>query len=295
MPSRTWVLFALLSAAGFAIMAAFVRLASQSLPQSEVVFFRNFTALLMLVPLLYRHRISLRTSRWGLHLFRTSIGLSAMYLYFYALFHLPLADALLLNYTSPLFIALFAVLWLKERWTRGRQLAAIAGLLGVALLSHPSSSIASPAGLLGLLSGALAGLALTTVKKLSQTEPGLRIVIMFALGASIISFFPMLWDFSWPSTEAWAWLIGMGLFGNIGHLALTRAYQMAPASQVSPMSYSSLLFAGLIGFLFWHETPDLQGLAGALIIVGAGIMVARERLEPAPTPPGGVPPVDRNP
>ena len=286
---RRWVLFALLSAASFAVMAAFVRLASESLPQTEVVFFRNFAALLMLIPLLYRGRISLSTSHPGLHLFRISIGLMAMYLYFYALSHLPLADALLLNYTSPLFIGLFAVMWLNEQWTRSRQLASVVGLLGVALLFHPSSSIASMAGILGLLSGALAGLALTTVKKLSRTEPGLRIVVMFALGASIISFVPMLWHFRWPSFEAWVWIIGMALFGNIGHLALTRAYRLAPASQVSPMSYSSLLFAGLIGFLFWHEVPDLPGLAGALIIVTAGIMVARERLEPAPTPPGGVP------
>ncbi len=291
-PRVRWIGFALLSAASFACMAAFVRLASQTLPQSEVVFFRNFAALLMLMPLLRRHRVSLATAHPGLHLFRVCVGLTAMYLYFHALSHLPLADALLLNYTSPLFIGLFAALWLREPWTRSRQIAAVTGLLGVALLFHPSSAIASPAGLLGLLSGALAGLALTSVKKLSRTEPGLRIVVMFALGGSIISFVPMLWGFVWPSPAAWAWIIGMGLFGNIGHLALTRAYQLAPASQVSPMSYTSLLFAGLIGFIVWHEIPDLAGLAGALVIVTAGIIVAKERSEPAPTPPSGVPVVN---
>jgi len=270
-------------------MAAFVRLASESLPQSEVVFFRNFMALLILLPLLYHKKISLKTSHFGLHLLRTLIGLSAMYLYFYALFHLPLADALLLNYTSPLFITLFAVLWLKERWTKNRQIAAVIGLIGVALLFHPSSNIASFAGVLGLVSGAFAGLALTMVKRLSKTEPGLRIVVMFALGGSIISFIPMLWTFQWPSQEAWGWLIAMGLFGSLAQLSLTQAYQLAPVSQVSSMSYTSLLFAGIIGFLFWNESPDLLGLFGGCIIIAAGITVAREHPEPAPEPPGSVP------
>ncbi|GAV21065.1 eamA-like transporter family protein [Mariprofundus micogutta] len=273
-------------------MAACIRILSEYLPQSEVVFFRNFLALLLLLPLMYRQKISLKSSVWGLHLFRAFIGLSAMYLYFYALFHLPLADALLLNYTSPLFIAMFATIWLGETWTRSRKIAAITGLIGVALLFHPSSEIASTAGLIGLASGALAGLALTTVKKLSNTEPAIRIVIWFAMLASLISFIPMLFEFRWPDAEQWGWLVAMGIFGNIGHLALTRAYKQAPASQVSPLGYSGLIFAGLLGYLLWSEIPDLLGLLGTTAIVIAGILVARERSEPMPEPPGAVPAID---
>ena len=105
----SWVAWALLSALSFAAMAACVRLAGQNLPQSEVVFFRNFMALLFLLPLLLQQRVSLRTQVLPLHLLRAAAGLTAMYLYFYALLHLPLANALLLNYTSPLFIAAIAI------------------------------------------------------------------------------------------------------------------------------------------------------------------------------------------
>jgi len=290
---QSWVLFALLSAASFACMAACIRILSEHLPQSEVVFFRNFLALLLLLPLLYRQKVSLKTEVWGLHLFRALIGLSAMYLYFYALFQLPLADALLLNYTSPLFIALFATLWLGESWTHKRIIAAVIGLIGVSLLFHPSAEIASTAGLIGLASGALAGLALTTVKKLSNSEPGIRIVAWFAILASLISFIPMLFEFQWPGATQWGWLIVMGIFGNMGHLALTRAYKMAPASQVSPLGYSGLVFAGILGFLLWNELPDLIGLIGTIAIVTAGIIVARERSEPMPEPPGSVPAIDK--
>ncbi|OIO71267.1 MAG: EamA family transporter [Zetaproteobacteria bacterium CG1_02_53_45] len=293
MGEKSWVVFALVSAASFAAMAACIRILSEHLPQSEVVFFRNFLALLMLLPLMYRQKVSLKTEVFGLHLFRATIGLSAMYLYFYALFNLPLADALLLNYTSPLFIALFATLWLGESWTKQRRWAGILGLTGVALLFHPSSNMASAAGLIGLASGALAGLALTTVKKLSDTEPGIRIVIWFAILASLISFIPMLFEFRLPDAKQWGWLIVMGIFGNIGHLALTRAYKMAPASQVSPMGYSGLVFAAILGYLLWGEMTDMIGLIGTTAIVVAGILVARERSEPMPEPPGAVPALDK--
>lgn len=289
MNQRTWIGFALLSAACFAVMAACVRLASQSLPQSEVVFFRNFIALLFLLPLLHRNHVSLKTHCFHLHLLRSVAGLSAMYLYFYALNSLPLADALLLNYTSPIFIALFAVLWLKESWTIPRRWALALSLIGIGLLFHPSAAMASWAGLFGLASGACVGLALTTVKKLSGSDDPVAIVVWFALLSSVLSALPMLWEFQWPDVRSWGWLIAVGLCGSLGQLGLTWAYQRAPVSQVAPFGYMGLIFAGLIGFAVWQELPDLLGLSGMLFIVAAGVMVARERTTPAPQPPSAVP------
>jgi drug/metabolite transporter (DMT)-like permease len=287
--NAAWIGFALLSAAGFAAMAACVRVASESLPQSEVVFFRNFIALLMLLPLLHHKRVSLRTRRFDLHLLRALAGLSAMYLYFYAINGLHLADALMLNYTSPVFIALFAVLWLKEAWTIPRRWALGLSLVGLLLLFHPSADIFSLPGLCGLASGALAGLALTTTKRLSGIDDPLCIVVWFALIASVVSAMPLLWSFAIPQGVQWAWLLAVGLFGSLGQLCLTSAYQRAPVTQVSPFGYTGLLFAGLIGFLAWNELPDLMGLGGMLFITAAGIIVARERAMPAPLPPSGVP------
>jgi len=120
-----WVAFALLSAASFAMMATCVRIASTELPQSEVVFFRNFIGLLLLIPFAIRQKLSLKTNHLSLHLFRAGAGLTAMYLYFYTIAHLPLADAVLLNYTSPLFVSLFAVFLLKEALTKDRILSVI--------------------------------------------------------------------------------------------------------------------------------------------------------------------------
>ncbi len=285
----SWVMFALFSAASIASMATCVRIASTELPQSEVVFFRNFFALLLLVPFAIRRKISLRTRHLGLHVFRAVLGLFAMYLYFYAVSRLPLADAVLLNYTSPLFVSFFAVIWLKETMTIKRKFAGILGLIGVFCLFHPSSASASFAGFIGLTSGLMAGLAQTSVKKLSHTESGLLIVLLFGFFSSIFSAVPMLLEFVLPTGRMWLWLLAVGVFGTLGQLGLTRAYALAPASQVSPLGYSGLIFAGLIGFYFWHEEPAQWTVAGTILIVAAGILVARERVVPMLAPPDATP------
>lgn len=291
--NAAWVGFALLSAFSFAGMAVGVRLASQSLPLSEVVFFRNFIALLVLLPLMLRNHTSLRTQHFPLHMLRAGAGVIATYFYFYALDNLHVADALLLNYTSPIFIALFAVLWLKEDWTLHRRLALGLSLLGLSLLFRPSSDLFSLAGLSGLCSGALAGLALTTVKRLTHVDDPISIVVWFALLASMVSAVPMLWFFLWPQPMAWLWLLLVGCCGSLGQLSLTWAYQRAPVTQVSPLGYSSLIFAGLFGFILWGELTDLIGFIGIICITFAGIVVARERPIPAPQPPSTVPIVQK--
>ncbi len=291
-----WAFFALASAFCFAIMAGCVRLASTLLPQAEVVFFRNFISLLLLLPLAFQQKVSFKTAHVRLHLLRTAAGLTAMFLYFFAISHLPLADAVLLNYTSPIFVALFAGVWLKETLSWSRKLAVAIGVVGVLCLFHPSAEIASLAGLCGLISGVLGGLALTTVKRLSDTEPGIRIVLHFSFWSSLFSALPLLWDHQVPTPAVLLLLIGLASIGTVGQLLLAHAYKLAPASQVSPLGFSGLVFAGLIGFAFWGEVPDTSMLIGTAFIVCSGILVVRERAEPMPTPPSAAPyfPIGKN-
>ncbi len=269
-------------------MAACVKVAAAELARSEIVFFRNFIGLILLLPLAWRRGVSLKTDRLGLHLIRAAAGTAAMYLYFYAITYLSLADAVLLNYTSPLFICFFAFVLLGERLTWNRKAAVFVGFAGVAFLFHPSSAIASLAGLLGLVSGMMAGIAQVSVKGLSSTEPGLRIVMMFALCGACFSLLPMLLEFRFPDARMWLYLIAIGTLGNMGQLSMARAYLLAPASQVSPLGYSGLLFAGLIGFVLWNEAPDGWMLVGTIFITVAGILVAREPAQPVRlSPPSG--------
>jgi drug/metabolite transporter (DMT)-like permease len=275
----SWIIYAILSAGGTALMATCVRIASFELPQSEIVFFRNFLGLILLLPLAVNKRLSLRTSRLGLHLIRAIFGFATMYLYFYAISQLPLADAVILVYTYPLFVSFFAFMILGEQLNKNRKVSIIVGFIGVCCLFHPSSAIASIAGLLGLLSGISAGIAQISIKKLSTTEPGLLIVIFFAIFGSAFSLVPMLFEFVMPDFENWMVLMAIGCLGNLSQLSLTHAYKLAPASQVAPLGYSALVFAGLIGFLFWNEIPDYWMLIGTVFVVVAGTLVAREQVE----------------
>ena len=254
-----------------------MRIASLEIPQSEIVFFRNFIGLILLMPLVINRRLSFRTTKLGTHLIRSIFGFTTMYLYFYTLTQLQLADAVVLVFTYPLFVSLFAFMILGEQLNKNRKVSIIVGFVGVCCLFHPSSAIASLAGLIGLLAGLSAGIAQISIKKLSITESGLLIVVLFAFFSSIFSLVPMLFEFVIPDTENWLILIAIGCLGNLSQLTLTRAYQLAPASQVAPIGYSALVFAGLIGFWLWDETPDLWMLVGTVFVVIAGTLVAREQ------------------
>jgi len=284
-----WAFFSIASSLCFAAMAAFVRVTAAELPRSEVIFFRNFISMLLLLPVVMQQHVRLKTSFFRFHLLRTASGLSAMALYFYAISNLPLAGAVLLNYTSPIFVAVFASLWLREILTRSRKLAVGVGVVGVLCLFQPTAAIASWAGLAGLASGVLGGLALTTVKRLAATDPGTCIVLYFSFLSSIVSALPMFWVYQAPSWPQLLLLLGMACVGTAGQLLLTHAYKLAPASQVSPLSFVSLVFAAMFGFLFWGETPDVSMLIGTALIVFSGVLVVRERTEPMPTPPSAAP------
>jgi len=278
-------LFALGAAASFAAMAACVRVVAEALPLAEVLFLRNALSLLLLAPLLIRRGVSWRTKRLHLHLLRALSGLAAMALYFFAIHHLPLADAILLNYTSPLFVVIAAYFWLHERPSREALLALALGFAGVGVLFHPSSAVASLAGAAGLGSGILAGIALTAVKRLAQTEPPERIVAYFALIATLASLPFAATGFSVPSVQLLPFVLGLGLFGTLGQLAMTRAYELGRASHVAPVGYTSLIFAAWIGWIAWDEALDAVHWLGAALIAAAGWLVRR----PAPAPPSATP------
>jgi len=266
-----------LAALMFASMGSLVRAASASVNTEQAVFLRNLFGLLFLLPLLYRSEggLSLRTQYPYRHLARSLFGLAAMYCFFYALGKLPLAEAVLLNFTAPLFVPLAAYFILGERASR-RVLAAIAlGFGGVLLVLKPSVSLYSGAAMVGLASGALAGLAMVMLRKLVATEPAGRVVLYFASIGTTLSAAPALAHWHPLPVAAIVQLAGAGAFATTGQYLLSKGYGHAPAAQVAPFSYSSVVFAAGFGWLFWRELPDALTVAGTLLIAGAGVLAVR--------------------
>jgi drug/metabolite transporter (DMT)-like permease len=269
----------------FAALGALVRLASSTLPNEIIVFFRNIFALLFLMPILLHRRtgVPLRPPRSmvPLHLFRAATGLSAMYCYFYSLAHMKLAEAVLLSYTSPLFIPIIAFLWLREPMDRRVVRAVLVGFAGVLLILKPGMGIFQPVSLIALLAAVLASLAMVSIRRMSFSEPPGRIVFYYTLFSTLISALPLSWAWQTPGRPAFLVLLLVGVVAVAAQIFMTRGYSLAPASVVVPFIYAAVIFAALIGWVFWGESLDALTGAGAILICSAGVIAARIQ-----TPPG---------
>ncbi|MDJ0573507.1 MAG: DMT family transporter [Pleurocapsa sp. MO_192.B19] len=270
--------FIVASELSFALGAAIIKLVSASLPNESIVFFRNLFGLIILTPLLMRNSTKiLQTDRLHLHLVRSGIGIGAMYCFFYALAHLSLVDSMLIKSTIPLIIPFVSALWLQETISHRVILAGILGFIGVFLILKPDGDT-NWASLVALGSSLMAAIAFVTVRKLSATEPTLRIVSYFAIVGLSISAIPLIWTWQTPTVSQCFMLMGVGLTTTIGQLLLTRGYQNAPASSVGIFTYTSVPFGTFLGWLFWNELLDKNSYFGAALIVLAGSIVLRTKI-----------------
>lgn len=270
--------FIVASELSFALSAAIIKLVSVSLPNEPIVFFRNLFGLIVLTPLLMRNSTKiLQTDRLHLHLVRSGIGIGAMYCFFYALAHLSLGDSMLIKSTIPLIIPFVSALWLQESISHRVILAGVLGFMGVFLILKPDGDT-TWASLVALSSSFMAAIAFVTVRKLSATEPTLRIVSYFAIVGLSISAVPLIWTWKTPTLSQCLMLMGVGLTTTIGQLLLTRGYQNAPASSVGIFTYTSVPFGAFLGWLFWSELLDKNSFIGAVLIVLAGSIVLRTKI-----------------
>lgn len=272
---RRGALYALGGAAAFAAMSALIKLAGDGLPNPVVVFFRNLFALIVLLPWLgtLGSGASLRTHRIGMHLLRATTGLAAMYCFFYALSQLQLASAVLLNYSQPLFLPFIAWAWIGERPPRRIYPAVLLGFAGVILILKPGLGWVGPAGLAGLGAGILAATSMAAIRRMSDTEPTLRIVLYFSILGTLISAAPAALAWQMPTATQWLALMAAGGVATAGQLLLTHAYSLAPAAHIGALVYTTVLFAALIGWVVWQETPDGLSIAGGIAVILAALIV----------------------
>jgi drug/metabolite transporter (DMT)-like permease len=257
----------------FASVGAVVRHLSADLSNPMLVFFRNLFGLLFLLPLLLRPgRLSLRTRVPGLHLLRGLAGLSAMYCFFYAIAHMPLANAMLLKLSAPLFIPLVALLWLGEHVGMRTLLAVGIGFVGVAITIAPQLGPLAPVAAVAMLGGLFAAIAKVCLRKLSATEPATRTVFYFAALGSAVSALPLPWLWVSPGPAHWFWLFAIGGLASVGQLLLTRGFGLAGAGELGVFGYFSVVFAAIWGWHLWQEPVTLHTVIGSLLVMAAGLL-----------------------
>ena len=274
---RQGALYMVASALLFTLMSVAVKVASATLPNVVVVFFRSGFGLLTLLPFIVG--ADLRTSHLREHLIRSLAGIASMYCFFYTLAHMRLADAVLLNYSLPIFMPFVESAWLGEEFPRRLWTPVLLGFLGVIVILRPGSGVMEPVALLGVASALFAAVAQVGVRRLTRTEPVPRIVFYFAITATLLSAVPAAGSWQTPHGVVWVAALAMGATATAGQLAMTRAYAHAPAARVGPFIYSAVVFAAALDWLFWRKLPDAFTLAGGVLVAGAGILSLR--LNPA--------------
>jgi drug/metabolite transporter (DMT)-like permease len=264
-----------LSTVLFALMAVVIRLASKTQHPFEIAFFRNFFGLVFTLPLLLRHGTGLfKTQKLPLYLLRCAIGTVGMLAGFWAIVHLPLAQAVALSYSTPIFVTIGAV-WVLGEVVRARRWAAvIVGFIGVIILLHPSPGSFNAASLVALLAALMSASVAISIKFLTRTERPDAIVLYTTLLWVPMSLLPALFVWQWPSGITWLWLILAGLFGTVAHLCWTRALQLGEASMLTPISFLQVLIVGAFGWWLFDEAVDAFTLVGALIVFASSVYIA---------------------
>lgn len=259
----------------FGLMAVAIRLASESQHPFEIAFFRNLFGMAFTLPLLLRHGVGiLHTRKLPLYLLRCAIGTVSMLSGFWAIVHLPLAQAVAISYSTPLFVTIGAVWFLGETVRARRWAAVLVGFVGVVVLMHPGPGNFSTASLVALLAAVMSASVAISIKFLTRTEKPDTIVIYTTLLWVPMSLLPALFVWQWPSGITWLWLVLAGLFGTVAHMCWTRALQLGDASMLTPISFLQVLVVGLFGWWLFGERVDVWTFAGAGIIFGSILYIA---------------------
>lgn len=282
---RFGILLRILSGIAFTVMAGLIKYLADAVPLGQLVFFRSAFALIPLLTFLFwQHDFpsALRTKRIGGHLIRCILGTMAMFTSFATLHLLPVAEATTLSYLSPVVIVILATLILKEKVSARRWWGVALGLAGLLLMTLPSFSIeANSRTLLGIACGLLTAVliagALLQVRHLTITgEKTGTITFYFAVASTIIGGATYFWGWETPSLPQLALLISVGIVGGIAQLLMTLSFNYAEASALAPYEYLAILWAVIMGMLFFSEVPSIAfWLATPFILLGA--LVARPR------------------
>ncbi len=253
-------------------MGLLIRIVSVHADNSLIVFARNLVGVVLLAPimLIQSGMSSMKTRKPLLHLARALSGLSAMYGFFYALAHIPLANAMVFTYSAPVFIPVVAWLALNEHINARIISATLLGLTGVVLVCKPHAAWFNLMSLIGIASALLAAIAFVSVRALTATESPQRIVFYFAAISTLLSLIP--YSLSHPHDPSLKWqtlfqLGGIGALATLSQLCLSKAYSLAPASRIGPINYLAIVISGGYAWVLWGEKPDPAAIAGAAMIL----------------------------
>jgi len=242
----------------------------------QFVFLRSSIAVLIFLVLARQlgGAGSLKTKRWGWHLFRTLLAVGAMFGFFYGLSRMPLVDALTLGFTAPLMVTALSVPLLGEHVGWRRWTAVSIGFVGVLIILRPGAQAITLAHFTVLFGAFCYASLAITARKLADTETSYAMSIYVVAGPLLVSLL-LLVGSGWqsPDTTSWVLFVGAGLCSVVAWIGIIGGYRRASPAMLAPFEYTALIGGAIAGYLFWSEIPDRWVVAGALVIIASGLFV----------------------
>jgi drug/metabolite transporter (DMT)-like permease len=275
---KNGIILAVLSAFTFSIMNVLVKAASETIPVSEIVFFRSLIGTILVLFLMWKYQVAFSRKGIPMLFLRGALGAAYLLAYFYTIAHIPLGDASILAHMSPFFALIFSIVFLKESVNKQVILWMPLFLIGAVFLLDPFSFDSYTLyALVGVLSAMLAAGAATSIRYLSRSHHKFEIVFYFLATGTVISI-PLMWgEFVMPSLTGWFFLIGIGVVSLIGQFVLTSAFTHENVMVVEVVRYIGIFFNVLWGFLFWGEVISLGSLLGGACIIAGSIALSRRK------------------
>jgi drug/metabolite transporter (DMT)-like permease len=265
----------LLGGACFAVMDSLVKWVSPRFAVSEIIFFRSLFALLPIGAMAARQGgfAALRTRRPIGQAVRSLCGFTSLFCFIYAFGHMPLADAVGIGFSAPIFITALSVPMLGEAVGIRRWCAVLVGFVGVLVMVRPGSGVLTATSLIALLGTLFYALAMILIRRLGRSEGTVAIAFYSSLTCIALTGLALPFQWTTPSGLDALFLVILGIFGGLGQVFVTTAFRLAPAATVAPFDYVSILYVSTIGYAVWGDVPDRPLLAGAAILVASGLYI----------------------
>ncbi len=265
----------LLAALGFSFMNVLIRASAEELHAFQIAFFRNLFGLVFMLPWLFKYGYrSFKTERLKLFIIRAVLGLISMFCYFWGITVLPLAKAVALSFTVPLFVTIGAALVLKETVNWRRWAAVLVGFIGTLIILRPTVDGDLFASLVVVGSSVTMAASVLIIKSLSRTEDANVIVMYMVLLMTPLSLPVAISVWQWPSMEIWVLVVLMGFLGSFAHLMFTMSLKMSDVTVVMPFDFARLPFIVVLAWVFFDQSVDRWTVIGAVTVFASGIYIA---------------------
>jgi len=276
--SRGLILFSI-GSFGLVVMAGIVKALGDRLPPFEMLFFRSFIGFLVVIWLFRADLMEpLRTKRHGAHFFRGLVGAGGNACFFWTITNMLLADSLALQFSRPLWMVPLALCFLSEVVGFRRTAVAFIGFAGILVYTRPFTEGFDHNALIGALGGLFAALVIVAIKNLQTSESTKVIMFYYAFWNAFFSFLPAVATWVTPTPAEFALLVLIGVLGIGGQALMTHGLSLGDATALVPLDYVRIVYAALIGFVFFGELPGPWSFAGMALIIGSSLyLVAGER------------------